>query len=330
VAIADGNFDGVQKYAIDYMSEFDYECGYAEKSEKNKALYKEIDKIFSGKKCVGVHLVDSLDYLEYAKVLPLEVERRVMYTSGRKFLSDISVPAVFEPGGVNVIFGENARCIKKEWLKNGSILDIKAALVMKEMGVDIGIESAEIIAPEKSVFAPKGNCEHYFEYKNKVGLFGRIDSCYDLKLSKNAKEQSRLYISATDVTGSFTYENTNGERFLIYNFSMDDAINVSGLIRNYTRQKQFADLHEWLNGKKLPASCIGNPDLYLMTKLGEKSMAIGVWNNFEDEMMQNVIKLHKPYKTARFVGCEGTLSGDEITLTKSLGAYTYGFIELFE
>jgi hypothetical protein len=47
-------------------------------------------------------------------------------------------------------------------------------------------------------------------------------------------------------------------------------------------------------------------------------------------MMQNVIKLHKPYKTARFVGCEGTLSGDEITLTKSLGAYTYGFIELFE
>ena len=91
---------------------------------------------------------------------------------------------------------------------------------------------------------------------------------------------------------------------------------------------KYVDLCEWLNEEKLPAVCLGNPDLYLMTKFGENSMAIGLWNNFEDEMIRPMIKLNKPYKTARFIGCEGVLNGDRITLTKPLGAYSYGFVEL--
>lgn len=330
VAIADGNFDGVQKYAFNYVSDFDYDNGYVEKSEQNKELYREIERVFKNKTCRGLHLVDAPDFIEHAKELPLAVEKRVMYSSGRKFLSDLSLPAVFEPGSVNVIFGENARCIDKKWLKNGSILDLKSALVLQEMGVDVGIDFVKSLDEETPrIF--NGTIEDYFDYGNKIGINGGTVPYCNVSLSKNAKQRSSIRVMNKDMVGSYTYENANGERFLVYGFEMDRVINVNGTIRNFNRQKQVVDLYEWLSGgDKLPAVCVGNPDLYLMTKVGDGAMAIGLWNNFEDEMMQKTIKLHKPYKKARFIGCDGMLLGDEIILAKALGAYSYGFIELTE
>ena len=46
--------------------------------------------------------------------------------------------------------------------------------------------------------------------------------------------------------------------------------------------------------------------------------------------MQQVIELGKEYKKAEFINCNGRLEGDKIVLTSSIGAYGFGFIEVFD
>ena len=83
-----------------------------------------------------------------------------------------------------------------------------------------------------------------------------------------------------------------------------------------------------LNTKKLDAYSLKNPDLYILTKKNEKSLAIGLWNNFADAILKPVVELGESYKHARFVNCEGKLADNKIVLSKPLGAYSFCFIEL--
>jgi len=87
-------------------------------------------------------------------------------------------------------------------------------------------------------------------------------------------------------------------------------------------------LYEWLNGKKLDAVSLKNPDLYIMTKKNENSLAIGLWNNFADAILEPVVELGESYKKARFINCKGKLKGNKIILNKLLNAFTFCFIEL--
>lgn len=329
VTIADGNFDGIMKYGLDYTSDFDYETGYAKQAEKNKALYKDIERIFAGKKAVGVYLHEPFDRVERESAIAKSPDSHVIYSAGRKFANDLSLPVCFEAGGVNLLFGENARGVDRALLKNGSVLDISAAHILQSQGVDVGIRGEKTASPDSFGFLGIAY-EEYYAQKDTVALYRQPGVCRVLTLDARAKELSRAHYVGVECTGAYLYENAEGERFLVYNFDLEEDGRIRGLVRSYHRQRQFIDACEWLHGTKPDAVMAGNPDLYILTKKSENALAIGLWNHFADETMQSVIELGKAYKKAEFVNCAGRLEGDKIVLTSPIGAYGFGFIEVFD
>lgn len=325
VMLADGNVDRIMKYGLDYFADFDYEKGYAEFSVYNKDLYEQIERMFSGKECVGFHLVEPFDRILYARELSITPELTVIDSAARKFLNDLSLPAVFNEGGVNVILGENARNLEKSILKYGNILDVKAAILLKEQGVDVGLKSfMKIETPEGFIN------EKYFNQNDWTNMMQKPKYLFDLELCEGAIVQSTVSVGNFEVPASFLYENSDGERFLIFGYDLWEMENSWGYVRNYYRQQQVVKATEWLNRKKPAAVCLGNPDLYLMTKTDGKSLAIGLWNHFSDAILKPEILLGESYKSARFVNCEGELKEDIIYLNKPLGAYSHCFIEVIK
>jgi len=328
VTLADGNFDGIQKYALDYISNFDYETGYTKSTENNSKLYKKIRRVFSDKKCVGFYPIEPYDCIRYAKRIPDSPEYRVMNSPTRKFLNDTSMPTCFEPGGVNVIFGDNAYNVDKTLLKHGNVIDIEAALILKEQGVDVGLISAQKVIPKNPTHGYSSNTEFYFKYGDKNLILNKSDYFYNLTLKNSATVESELQISNCKDVGSYTYENADSERFLVYNFNAIDAVNNIGQVRNYYRQGQLNDLYEWLNGNKLDFAWTGNPDIYIMCKKSNYALVVGVWNRFSDQTMQPIITLGERYSKVKFTNINGTLDGDKINVSKPLKPYDFAIIEL--
>ena len=323
IMLADGNCDRLMKYGLDYYSTFDYENGYADFSERNKPIYAEIEKIFSDKNCTGFYEYEPFDTVEKAKKLPDKPDIFKLTSGVRKFAVDLSLPTCSQAGGVNIIFGEHANNVYFSILKNGNILDITAAIYLNEQGVDVGIKKAEKITKATGWFK-----EFYVEPDDCVRVFDALYEHYDLTLNDNAKVLSCFEINGGNTIGSYTYENADGQKFLVFNFDGEKQMLSKGLFRSYYRQKQVVGLHQWLNGKKLDAYSLKNPDLYIMTKKNDKSLAVGLWNNFADAILKPVVELGESYKKARFINCEGQLLDNKIVLNKPLGAYTFCFIEL--
>ncbi len=86
------------------------------------------------------------------------------------------------------------------------------------------------------------------------------------------------------------------------------------LLRHYTNAKLITDNVLWLSGNKLPAFCYGSPNLYMQCKEDEDTTVIGIWNFFEDDVLEPVINLGREYKTAEFIGGDGTLYNDYVRL----------------
>lgn len=321
--LADGNCYGIMKYGLDYTSSFDYDEGYADMHVRNREIYKEIEKAFSDKKCTGFHLVEPFDTIEKMQVLPEKPDLYKLKSGTRRFVVDMSLPTCYEPGGVNIIFGEHGNNVDLSILKNGSVLDITSARYLKEQGIDVGIDSVEMVMP-----AQCGYREYFVEKDDYARVHEVIKELGKLNLSKGAKVLSEFNISGEKYIGSYSYENANGERFLVYNFDIEKEAEAVGLIRNYYRQEQLVNLVEWLNGKKLDAISTKNPDLYILTKKNENSLAIGLWNHFIDPALNTTIELGEKYKSAKFINCNGKLAGDKVILDQPIGAYAFAFIEL--
>lgn len=327
ILLADGNVDKIQKYVIDYYSSPYYETGYINADIKNHSLYEDIERIFKDKKAVGINLIEDFDRMYFVQEINPYPENGVISSAGRDFLNSNSFPAIFEQGGVNLIFGQNAHCFDKDILKNGTILDIEAAKILSARGIDVGFEACEE-AIEKSEGSCNPNCyEYYCEYDENVGIYGNTGAC-NVKLKNGCEVSSVLYRDGMEYVGAYFYENHNGERFFVYNFNAENDNGVFGLFKSYCRQKQLIKAYEKLNGSKFEAVCTGNPDLYMMVKKNDTSLAVGLWNYFADEISKPVIELSEKYDSAEFINCNGTIQGNKIVLDSPVCAYGYCFIEL--
>lgn len=328
IILADGNFDKIQKYVLDYFSSLAYETGYVDADIKNHGLYADIERIFKNKEAVGINLVEPFDGIyQYAKINKCP-ENGVINSAGRDLLNQNSFPAVFEQSGVNLIFGENARCIERDMLKNGAILDIEAAKILYNEGVDVGIEEWQDNNFGNWQHSNNPNCyEYFYDYDERVGLWGDVSLCSFLP-KETCEISSSIYRFDREFIGSYFYENDNNEKFLIYNFNAEEDCKIFGLFKSYCRQKQLILAYEKLSGKKFEAVCAGNPELYTMVKKDESSLAVGLWNYFADVVEKPVIELSEEYSEAEFINCEGVLDGKRAVITSGIPAYGYCFVEL--
>lgn len=107
----------------------------------------------------------------------------------------------------------------------------------------------------------------------------------------------------------------------------DPNIGYSNYYNNYYRQKQLINGIEYLCGRKLPAVCTENPNLYVLTAKGDGAMSVLMINIFADDIISPVVSLDHSYKEARFMNCSGNLKGDKLFL-ETIPAYGYAAFEV--
>lgn len=306
---ASGSTDGILKYGIDYHSNADYETTYAKYHEINRGLYSEIDSMFSGKASCGVRVYESMKKAS-ATVCSTAVNdytnlENEFFSKAARTLAFNTIPTVYEGDGVcGIVFDENARSLPLEPLKNGLIIDLAAAEILTERGIDVGLVE---IGKQISV-----NTERFI--KNNNHIYSRGGVMNEIKVKENAKVLSVLESSSGDIPFSYCYENTSGNRFLVLN--INTRIGSDNLLKHYERNRQYCEVAEWLGGKKLPATVYGHPSLYIQCKKGEDgSLAVGLWNFFEDTAFEPVVKLDGNFSKIKFANCNGSLSGSEVHLS---------------
>jgi hypothetical protein len=143
-----------------------------------------------------------------------------------------------------------------------------------------------------------------------------------------------LWKTAERCPACYIYENDAGGRFMVYSFVAESSISKGvwqkGLFRNYYRQAQLCYGIEKLSGNKLPAMCMKNPELYMLCKKDENSMAVGMWNFFADSVISSEIKLDGVYSDIDFYNCNGCLEGDTVKLDNEILPYSFAFFTVYK
>ena len=310
---ASGCTDGIIKYGIDYVSNADYETGYAKFHERNKGIYEDIDKIFGGKNSCGVRVYEFMNKVS-DMVMPTKVNDQVdigdlFFSKAARTLSCNSIPTVYEGSGVcGIAFDENARHLPLSALENGLILDIAAAEILQERGIDVGLEEIGSVLNDAT---NPGKEEHFLKDNNHISLASA--NVYDIKVNKNAEILSDMKTDDKNVPISYRYQNASGHRFLVLNINTRN--NKSNMLKHYARGRQIADNIPWLSGQTLPAYVYGHPSLYLQSKKNENAMAVGLWNFYADTAITPVVELDREYTNINFINCSGELLGDKVYLS---------------
>ena len=233
------------------------------------------------------------------------------FSPAAELLSAQTVPTTYEGRGtVGIAFGDNAKYLDAGALENGLILDIVAAKILQDSGIDTGIlQLGEKYVPEQEYFPDK---------KRYVGTYGFTATTVTVKDS--AKIHSILKCGECESIGSYSYENANGQKFFAFAFDMYRAIyeTKGGAIyehalKHYARGEQIEEFIHSL-GKKLPASMRKNPGCYMLCKESAEGKAVWIGNFFADECMNTEIVLDKEYSGIEFINCTGKLCGNKVCL----------------
>jgi len=305
---ASGCTDGIQKYGVDYVSTPTYETGYAVYHERNrdKGVYAWIDAHMREKSPCGVRVYEFMN-----KVADMESEKEVkiehlFFSPAARTLAYNTVPTTYEGEGVTgIAFGENARHLPPSALEKGLILDVTAAKILQQNGVDVGLASVG------GTFAPKE--EHFLDNGNFIACYG--ESIYEIALKEGAEILSDTCTSPKNIPMSYRYENPKGQRFLVLNQVINLTMRSNRTpMKHYERNRQYTNQIPWLGGEKLPASCYGHPALYMMCKQDSDSLSVGLWNFFADAAINPVVQLSKAYSQINLMGVNGQLDGDRVLL----------------
>ena len=330
---ASGDFKGILKYAIDYTSKPGYEDGYILNHEKNRSLYKQINTHFKDKVACGVRIYERLNKFD-DMVIPAELEmnggeiQEFFFSLAAKMVSENSIPSTWYGDGVcGIAFAENVKAVSPETMKKGLIVDLRAAQVLQEQGIDVGLLS---VGKKHRV------SKEYFDiFDDNYAV--DVDA-YDISVNENAQIQSHFIeyekevIETKRTIASYYYKNADGQQFLVFGFSayanrqyMKNSIFGSHVYSSYFRSKQIKNAIELFGGEKLPAYSYGNPGLYIMSKKNDSSMTVGLWNIFADKIFEPVIELDKKYSKIEFINCSGRLEENKVILSEMIPFSFAGF-----
>ena len=305
---ASGALDGILRICVDGVSNVGYENGYLKQYIKNKPIYREIEKHFSGKEHTGIRIYESKNkasVMQIPNALGTKSDmEQVFYSSAARVLASNAIPTVYEGRGVTgIAFGENAYALTDECLENGLIIDALAAKILSDRGIDVGIDAFGEKVPIK--FQYVNDDDNYIIAWNMSVFNVRVKDEAQV-VSFAAKE-----LEKPEIPFCYKYQNAKGQKFLVFNCIAKDC---EMLLRHYANARVIADNVEWLSGNKLPAFCYGNPNLYIQCKEDDKSTVVGIWNFFEDEAIEPVIRLGRKYQGAEFLFGAGTLCSDTVKL----------------
>ncbi len=305
---AAGGTDGILKYVFDYWSSPDYEPGYVDRHIENGPLYDRIGAWFAGKTTVGVRVYEFEKKFENMTVRGHhdgnDGVQMTFFPAAARMVSACSLPAVFEGNGVcGVAFGENARYLTDAAIGGGLILDARAAEILQEKGVDVGLLRVG------GAFAAKE--EYFAAYGEYVNLNG--SEVLEIEAKDGATVESCYVDGETRRTASYRYQNAAGQKFLVLGF--DGYYTGDHSFKQYARARQLRDAVRFFGGE-LPASLVDRPDAYLLCRQNGAEKAVLIGNFFDDAIVNAAVTVGKGHTAAAFAGCTGRLEGERVVIDR--------------
>ncbi len=324
---ADGSTDGILKYIFDYVQTPTYETGYLERHLRHLPLYDEISCAFNGGKIRGVQIWEQ-EHLLLDADLPETTPHQVGHlqtgpqSDAVRFLNRVcAASSVTDNEDAVIVMGESARHIPIKLLERGVVLDITAAKLLDARGVDVGIQTlTDAPVPDNEQFPSLDGHEAELVRPLTGGSFWRVE------LSDRAEVLSHFISGAERYPAAWYYENADGQRFLVYAFAMASVDRNSQILTSYCRQRQFNAVLPRLQGHAPAAVCEGHPFLYMIAKDHENgARAIGLWNNFDDEMLTPSVVLDRSFARVRFLGgAKGHIEGNTVVFETDIAAHAFG------
>jgi hypothetical protein len=188
-------------------------------------------------------------------------------------------------------------------------LDVAAARILAQKGVDAGLLSAEPRKASSEVFLAAGDS---------VRISGK--GYYRVEVSPGAEVLS-VFDGENGSPASYYYENAAGGKFFVLAIDAAAGDTMSTFFCSYLKQKLIVSAIERMQGYPLPAVIEKSPGAYVLAKEKDGAMAVGVWNFYEDEILTPEIKLWKSYREVRFVRGAGRLEGDVVRLDGDIPAF---------
>ncbi|MBO5295384.1 MAG: hypothetical protein J6B71_09110 [Clostridia bacterium] len=319
----DGIYDGILKYMVDYNATPNYETGYFERHAENLPMMEALTEMFAGKDACGVRTPERPHLLSRAD-LSLGVDSHYYpYPLAGTMLTFCSIPTLHTEGGIcNAIFGEEARYSTEAELKKGAIIDAIAAVLLTERGVDVGLNEIGAFSRETVSFLRPADLSEraYLTHGDIRYLTASLkDGATVLEL---AEVEERL------IPIAYRYENADGQRFLVYLYDTLASPFDCGIQRGYLQQGILTEQVEWIARQKLPVTCLGNPDLFVMCKEKDGKMAVALFNCYADSILHPAVKLGEQYQSIRFLNTDGSLCGDTVTLNRPIPAFEFVAFEV--
>lgn len=319
---ADGGYGGILKYMFDYIAGPDFETGYLKYHNGNKAYAEKLSKCFEGGANAGVRIIARPHTMKDADLNLSSLAAWSPIAFDGAMIASSSIPTIYRGEGIcNSVFGENARSYDLSELKKGTVLDAVSAVILTQRGVDVGIKSFGGFV-KKNIGRLCTDDPEYISYisDGKVRFLPAElkDSASPLLYSDSPDKNNTL---------AYSYENEEGERFLVFLFEGDSMRTHaytchSGLIKNYAVADVLTKTIPWIARKELPAYSTGNPQLSIMCRKDDSSMTVALLNCFADALTNPVITLDEEYKNIECVGCEAKTDGKTVTLTSKLYGYS--------
>lgn len=307
----DSTADGMLQYVFDYTHSLSYEEGYAKRIIRNLPLRQKAAAMFAGKKAQGVQVFDVPHKL---KTWPLPAEhsedtiRWLQATPSKGMAADVlgrnAIPTAYADCGYPVLLlGENARHIDLSLLHHGALLDVDAAEILQQRGVDVGLLAVEAGQP--------GADEHFLAENETVRGVGRSGKV----IIRTAGKAESVFTGQS--VASYRYENADGQRFFVQacRYYSPGCTFTGNYLNSWARRRQLADVIPWLCGKQLPARLEDAPETQLLVARDEKAMAVAVLNLSYDEIIDPVIHLDSAYTQISCANCTGTVEGTTVRLS---------------
>lgn len=330
VTRADGGYCGILKYMFDYVAGPELETGYLKAHAENREFLDKIPEFFGSGANEGVRVIvkrntfknADLDLTKISDVSPRPLDGTMLTSCG--------IPTLYRGEGLcSSVFGENARDVELSVLDNGVILDGASAVILTERGIDVGLESYTGLVEKKISFLSTDDAE----YKS---FISDGDVRYlDVDLKNDATPLLFSITPSGRETVAYSYENSVGNRFLVFMFEGDSIFSAkgvcnSGLVKNYATQRVLTETLPWVARRQLPAYCVGNPELYIMCHREEASLSVALFNCFADPIYEPTVILDKAYSRIECVNCEAALDGNRVIIKSKLYGFTAAILRVYE
>lgn len=317
---------GSLKYMLDYYAFPETEQGYLKAHEKHKNLRTQIHAQFDGKTARGVRVFEypgKTEKTEFPENFTGEYDiMQRTFSPAAALLSSHAIPTVYEgKENVGIVFGSNAAILDVSEIGSGLLLDFTAAKILKERGIDTGITSFEMCD-----FTP---CtEHFWDSQEKINLNYAAGMYYKVKPADTASVRSTFEHGAESVPAAYTYENTDGIRFMVFCFDAYEILQNSDVFLSYARGRQIKKALAWLGRESFVVTASSHPGLYMICKEAKNNLSVALFNICEDSIYALKLKTAKNYNVLKTVECKAKLDGDIVDIESTIPPFGFSAITI--